>query len=222
MTNKIVLPVLGLLLLTVSRPAFAVDTPTPTLRPTGFAGEVRTDLKDMRRNIRVENKSIGQTYREERRQVLDGLTGTPVTKAERQAAMVKIQHDRVQSIYDRLVNEFNTRYQTYTALFTKLQARIAEKSATNDMTAANKELANFAQYQTAFTTDMQTLASKLALAQASSKPSTFIGQIKTAAKDVNHDLQNMRKVLTSSLRLMIRASKLPNSTVTPSPEAKNN
>jgi hypothetical protein len=184
-------------------------TPSSFPSPREWRKEIREDRRDMFKNIGEAVKEARENAREAREKALQirqtnppsRPTGTVTPGAKR----AKFQQ-RLTQTYDRLLAQIEARYNQLLASKTKIQARITEaKSAGINTTEAQAKLDTFttAKYQASLSA-FKFEYSKLL---ASTSPGLELGTLRSAGAKVAQDLNDMRKILADTLRLLIKANK---------------
>lgn len=136
-----------------------------------------------------------QEIREDRRELKEDL------KENR----LELRRKRVQAVYDEIVKSLNLRLKYYQDMKAKIQTRITDRSATKNTTEAQNKLNEFDPIVTQFNTDLAAINTKFQEVLASDKPLTKLGELKTTANAAKNDLQNLRKVLTDTIRLLVKS-----------------
>lgn len=153
---------------------------------------------------------LRQEFREERRELMDDLkenrqeTRTTIAKNRQEQRQA-----RLQAVYNEMVKSLNLRLNSYLSFKAKIQARITERSATRDVTQAQSKLNEFDPLVTTYNTHLTALSTKLTETLALEKPATQLGELKKAANSARDDLKDMRRVLTDTIRLLVKSPAKP-------------
>lgn len=197
MTNKYTALFATALFISSAVPALAVDT---TPKPTGYYKEIRKEIREERKDMVRDIKDIRVESRVEVR------TGGQELKATNAQNRNQFRQKRLTSTYDGIKKSLARRLEYLNAIRTRLQTRLAEmETAGKNVSDAKAKLATYS--DSAYQADMTALETKYQAMLASfntDKPMTNLGELRSASEKVRQDLNQMRQVLTQTLRLMIQ------------------
>ncbi len=199
--KKIIFSLTSLMFLVLATPSFAADTVSAT--PTGIRKEMRQELKDVRKTGQAEIKEIKTTAVQDRQAL---KVQANAEKAARKEQVLAMQKKRIDAIYSAMLKEFNNRHNVLVQTQAKITARLNEKqSQGKNVTAATAKLAEFTAAEATYQKDLAAFTAKFNELSTTATPKTLAAELKAPATLVRTDLNSLRKILTDSLRLIVKA-----------------
>jgi DNA polymerase III delta prime subunit len=186
-------------------------TPTVSPTPSTWRRELKQERKEMFENLkeaaskaREEVREFQKESREVRKEArVARATARPTVISE--AKKVKFTQ-RLNDVYNRLLKQAEARYTQLLATKTKIQTRLTEAKAKGVNTAeAEAKLATFSTSQ--YTTELAAFKAEFTKLSTSTNPGLELGSLRSTGAKVAKDLNDLRKILSDTLRLLIKASK---------------
>ena len=180
MKTKIFVPVFIVSLIMFSAPVFAQNN-TTVKTTRSQVGEVKSETK----------------------------TTVDQIKEEKRLELSEAKQKKIQSVYEALKNGLEKRHTTLLKIKDKIQARIDKNPMNKDVTAAKAELAKFDAAESQYQTDLSILGTKFTGINSSANTvSTTIKSLKDTVTLIRTDLNNIKKILTSTVTALAKAPKL--------------
>jgi uncharacterized protein YukE len=205
---------LASVIISLSAPSLSLAqsvTPSVSPVPSTWRRQLREDRKEMFENIKEAAAKVREEVRESQKEVRETqkeerqarATARPTVISEAKKAKFT---QRLNDVYNRLLKQAEARYAQLLATKTKIQTRITEAKAKGVNTAeAEAKLATFSTTQ--YMTNLTTFKAEFTKLSASTNPGLELGSLRSAGAKVAKDLNDLRKILSDTLRLLIKASK---------------
>ena len=207
MTNiKKVLPLIVLLVILSSNPAFAQDQDRLNFQQQK-QDYVQIQNQD-RDQVQIDKQDATATMAQERQQNREQIKAT-ITQAKQQRNTFwnQIRTRTVNFYYGNIKNKLTNQYELRLRQKEYLDTRLAtlKTESDKDFSSVDSKLNQFETFRQAYQTDFAALEAKFnELTSVEDKnPGEIISELRSLTNRVNQDLRNMRANLLESLKLML-------------------
>jgi hypothetical protein len=179
--------------------AFAENSTVTTTPKPGLVRQFMENRKDVRKDL----KDNRQETRQEDKKLKEGLSGTPTeTRSE-------FRKNKMATNQNGVYNSFNIRFNALKSYQSRIQTRLDEKKVklpTNqNLIDAQSKLDSLQGLYNTFTADLATYKVTVDSISTATDPTTLMTTLRTQAKTVSTDLNNIRQAMVAALRLVVQA-----------------
>lgn len=114
------------------------------------------------------------------------------------AAKKEINRDRINEHFEVIKESLQTRYEFLLKIKNKTEAKLG------DNTKAKEKFSEFDKYQSSYLDNLNNFENKIGDILTSETPGKIIPEFRSAIQAVRNDLNSMRKVLTETIKLLIK------------------
>ena len=207
MTNiKKVLPLIVLLVILSSNPAYAQDQDRQNFQQQ--KQDYTQIQKQDRDQVQIDKQDATATMAQERQQIREQIKAT-ITQAKQQRNTFwnQIRTRTVNFYYGNIKNKLTNQYELRLRQKEYLDTRLAtlKNESDKDYSSVEAKLNQFEQFRQSFQDDFAVLEAKFnELTSVEDKnPGEIISELRSLTNRVNQDLRNMRSNLLESLKLML-------------------
>jgi len=207
MTNiKKVLPLIVLLVILSSNPAYAQDQDRQNFQQQK-QDYVQIQNQD-RDQVQIDKQDATATMAQERQQIREQIKAT-ITQAKQQRNTFwnQIRTRTVNFYFGNIKNKLTNQYELRLRQKEYLDTRLAtlKTESDKDFSSVDSKLNQFETFRQAYQTDFAALEAKFnELTSVEDKnPGEIISELRSLTNRVNQDLRNMRANLLESLKLML-------------------
>ncbi|HAP38043.1 TPA: hypothetical protein DCQ19_04165 [Candidatus Shapirobacteria bacterium] len=207
MTNiKKVLPLIVLLVILSSNPAYAQDQDRQNFQQQ--KQDYTQIQKQDRDQVQIDKQDATATMAQERQQIREQIKAT-ITQAKQQRNTFwnQIRTRTVNFYYGNIKNKLTNQYELRLRQKEYLDTRLAtlKTESDKDFSSVDSKLNQFETFRQAYQTDFAALEAKFnELTSVEDKnPGEIISELRSLTNRVNQDLRNMRANLLESLKLML-------------------
>ena len=207
MTNiKKVLPLIVLLVILSSNPAYAQDQDRQNFQQQ--KQDYTQIQKQDRDQVQIDKQDATATMAQERQQNREQIKAT-ITQAKQQRNTFwnQIRTRTVNFYYGNIKNKLTNQYELRLRQKEYLDTRLAtlKTESDKDFSSVDSKLNQFETFRQAYQTDFAALEAKFnELTSVEDKnPGEIISELRSLTNRVNQDLRNMRANLLESLKLML-------------------
>lgn len=154
------------------------------------------------KSVFAENQTVTGTPKQEARTTITQV------REEKKNTISELKLKRVEVIYKAIKMGLEKRHDALLKIKAKLDARITKNPMNKDKTQALVELVKFVATEEKYQADMKTLDAKFETLKTSTKTSEVVKGLKDTVNLVREDLNNIKKVLTSTVTALAKAPKL--------------
>jgi len=113
-----------------------------------------------------------------------------------------------QKIGEKIIAQLEKRFVYLTKIKDRLQTKINDLKATRDISEAQKKLDAYLSTTTQYQKHLTDLKNLVATISTSDQPNKIIPSLRSAAKSVEKDLQQLHRYLVDTLKLIVKSPKL--------------
>ncbi len=113
-----------------------------------------------------------------------------------------------QKIGEKIIAQLEKRFAYLTQIKDRLQTKINDLKATRDISEAQKNLDAYLSTTTQYQKHLTDLKNLVATINTSDQPNKMIPSLRSAAKSVEKDLQQLHRYLVDTLKLIVKSPKL--------------
>jgi len=118
------------------------------------------------------------------------------------------RRQNAQKIGEKIIAQLEKRFAYLTQIKDRLQTKITELKATRDISEAQKKLDAYLSATTQYQKDLTSLKNLVATIKTSDQPNKMIPSLRSTAKSVENDLQQLHRYLVDTLKLIVKSPKL--------------